>query len=256
MNKLSIALLVSVLLLGGVHLAAADETSSDCEKNVTWYDAQGNKHNDTQPWPGYTDTDPVRSLFYQADAAAGDPVLFNMCEGEQWDGQDQVQNSYHPTDDPCSATPSPDTTHPAVDDCMGNDPNNGTGQVPTPAGDAGLRLRVTGDQEGASRQQYYVAVHIGAVGWAVVYLGECNGGAGLETDRSCGGSHDMRQGVYLRDDTPGNALAQVVSSVGLTKGYVSEGDCSESTYMSGAEQGNRHICGRDNTAVGAEEIIP
>ncbi|GEM_PF-5078010 len=251
MTKLTIALLVGTLILGGLHVAAADESKADCEKNVEWYDANGVKHDDPQPWAGYKDTDPVRSLFYQADASEGNPVYFNNCEGEQWDGQDSV-STYHATDDPCQPDVNPDATHPAVVQCMGVDPNTGSSN---PLGGATIpvRLRLTGDNEGSTSQQYYLGVQIGAVGWAVIYLGECNGGSGLEGEASCEHGHDAREGVYLRDDSPGNPLATVVSSLGLTKGYVSEGDCSEATYMKGAEEGNRRECGRDNTALGADE---
>jgi hypothetical protein len=256
MTKLTITLLVGTMLLAGAHLAAADEGSADCEKNVTWTDAQGVKHNDPQPWPGYQDTDPARTLFYQADAAAGNPVLFNACEGEQWDGQDASSASYHPDSDPCNPAFNTDTSHPAAVDCMGSDPNQGTSNPL--AGGGVVRFRVTGDNE-AGREQLYVAFQIGAVGWAAVYLGECDGtGGGLENDTKCQNdathARDLRQGVYLRDDTPGNALATVVSSAGLTKGYVSEGDCSQSTYQKGANEGDRRQCGRDNTAIGLEEL--
>ena len=242
MTKITITILAGMLLAAALPVVHADETKADCE--------------DGQHWAGYTSTDQLRTLFYQLTDGHG--AFVNNCEGEQWDGQDSV-STYHPTDAPCAPDPSvQDTAHPAVVYCMGNDPNAGSSNPITSGAIVPLRIRVTGDNEGTDRQQYYVGAQIGAVGWVVVYAGACSNqkeGTGLEGADSCGGSHQARQGVYLRDDTPNNVLATVVSAPGITKGYVSETDCDLATYQYGAEHNDRSLCGRDNTALGVEEIL-
>ncbi|MEA3198582.1 MAG: hypothetical protein QOE90_10 [Thermoplasmata archaeon] len=257
MTKLTIAILAALVAVPMLHIVAADESHADCEKNVTWYDADGTKHVSDQGWAGYTQTDSARTLFYQA--TAGTPLYFNNCEGEQWDGQDSVNPGFHSNSDPCSAGEQVDATHPAITQCMGTDPNQGTSSPVDNPGSVPVRTRVSGEGETTGTVQVYESTQIGGVGWAVVYLGSCtnqNGQtSGLEGDASCQGKGQNRQGVYLRDDTPPNALATAVSSAGLTKGYVSEGDCDQSTYQSGAEQGDRMKCGRDNTALGLEEDL-
>jgi hypothetical protein len=191
-------------------------------------------------------------------------AIVHNCEGEQWDGQDSVSR-YHNDTAPCTADTNLqtlDTAHPAATYCMGSDPNDGTSN-PLNGAVVPIRIRVTGDNGGQGHQQYYASTQIGSVGWAVVYLGECqNGSPGLEGSTTCGsdgGKGEARQGAYVRDDTPGNVLATVVSAPGLTKGYVKEGDCDQATYQAGAydpdpETARTH-CGRDNTAIGVNEII-
>lgn len=230
MNKLTIALLVGMTLFAAVPLVHADESNPDCENNVTWKDADGNEHTNDQPWIGYTATEPFVGPINDILGATGTGAGLRTCEGEQWDGQDSV-SSYHPGTEPCNADPAPDAS--TVTLCMGTDPNEGASTLP-------VRTRVS--ESSGDNKQAYAAADILMVGRAAVYVGQ--------------DGNTWTQAVYLRDNTPGDVLATAVSAPGITKGYVSEGDCDESTYMSGAEQGNRNLCGRDNTAITVVETLP
>lgn len=254
MNKLTIAILAVLLATPVLSVAGANESTADCEKSVTWTDENGRENTGPQPWTGYKQTDAARTFFYEA--TSGTPLYFNNCEGEHWDGQDAASGDYHASPSPCEQVdPSvPDPEHARVDSCMGADPNDGTSNPLENVGNP-VRLRATSVRT-QGNEQVYLGAQIGAVGWAVIYLGHCDGsGAGLEGAASCEGTNQLRQAVYVRDDTPGDVLATAVSAPGITKGHVSQADCDEGTYMSGAEQGSREYCGRDNTAITLEEIL-
>lgn len=140
-----------------------------------------------------------------------------VCEGEHWDGQDPI-NAQQAS---CTGTVNPDPLLIGV--CLGQDVNSAPSDDTTnPVG-----LRVSSD----SSSQVYVATNIANVGRAAAYVGP------------------EMVGVYLRDNTPGNLLAVVVSSARITQGYVNENDCSQREYQAGALAGDPTMCGRDNTAI-------
>ena len=172
---------------------------------------------DNQPWIGYSRTDPVRNV-YQAQ---GSPLGLALCEGEHWDGQDTVQSD-QPAN--CNAPVNPDPNDLFVGYCLGPDPNSMEGG--NPLNPLGLRV---GAKDGA----VYASANIGLVGRAAVY-----------TD-------DSTTAIYLRDNTPGNVLATVVSTARITTGYVDENDCPQSVYQAGA-YAPPSSCGRDNTAITLE----
>ena len=167
-----------------------------------------------QPLIGY------RSTLFLRDLLAGNPAGLYACEGEHWDGQDTVQGDEAATCNPTVST-VPDDLFVAM--CQQADPNA------APSLDAGQPLGVRVGS--ANLNEVYASVNIGGVGRAAAYVGP-----------------DMTA-IYLRDNTPGNVLATVVSSLGITQGYVSENDCSQTTYQTGAMAGDRTLCGRDNTAI-------
>jgi hypothetical protein len=231
------------LVLVTIPFALADETKADCEPNVTY-------NNKPQPWIAYAQTDALRELWY----GAVDPNhQLNLCEGEHWDGQDNVQSGENPgVGTGCTPTTGDLTTESIfIGSCMNSDPNQG-GADPTVNGQV-LSFRVSFRSTGNS-QQLYVAANIALVGRAVLYEGQCQGGSGLEGDSTCDSGHQGRTATYLRDDTPGNLLATVISSLGITKGHVSEQDCDQATYEKGAYDGTRG-CGRDNTAITVETLL-
>lgn len=170
-----------------------------------------------QPWIGYTSTSDVQATY----ESLGSPGGLYVCEGEHWDGQDTVGSQETSTSN-CAAAPQVSAS--GVAWCMGSDPNEGDSD-PT-AGATPVALRVSAG-DGA-----YVGSSIFSVGRAVVY-----------TD----GSNTVA--VYIRDNTPGELLAQVVSAPRITQGHVDPNDCSQAEYQAGAEAHDGTKCGRDNTAI-------
>ena len=243
MSKLTIAILTGTMLLAGVPLVFADETHADCEKNVTYTGADGQQHNDAQPWIGYTSTDPVRNLFYQATDGSG--VGFNNCEGEQWDGQDQVSsNPSGSFNGAAECTPSSDgitNNNPTnVNLCMSNDLNEDTAANSFLATPLGVRVSTDGNR-------VYVGTNIRGVGDAVVYQSVNSDGTLAQS------------AIYLRDNsndaTGTNVLATIISAARITKGSVSEADCTQAQYAQSAADPDHPTCGRDNTAI-ALEVLP
>lgn len=242
--KTTIAILAASLIFVGAPFAAADQTTDDTKADC----------GPGQDWIGYTSTRFVRFAYEDL----GSPGGVSTCEGEHWDGQDSVQPNQDPgTTAPCAGSDIQGPESFFVGLCKRPDPNtpvlNAFDSL-TPVG-----VRVSGKTSGASYQELYVGQNIFLVGHSVVYVGHCTGGAsGLEGDSSCDGSRQTRTGVYLRDDTPPNALATVVSAAGVTKGHVSEGDCNQQKYEDGAYDPNpetaRLHCGRDNTAITVETL--
>lgn len=153
-----------------------------------------------------------RTLAVVWDSVGSKPI----CEGEHWDGQDPINSG----STSCSATVDPEQLLVGV--CLEQDPNTMSGE--DAANPVGLRVSSDGEDE------VYTAANIVLVGRAVVYVGP-----------------DMAA-VYLRDNTPGNVLATVVSTARITQGYVSENDCDQAVYQEGA-QTQTPLCGRDNTAI-------
>lgn len=240
MNRAFLTILTLGLVAAAAPLALADETKADCEPG--------------QQWAGYASTDAQRELI---QGFTGDAVA--PCEGEHWDGQDSVQPAQNPgTDADCGKGQT--NANPSADDlfvgwCMAPNPNTG-GADPLAGNNQPLTFRASSKGTSASREAY-AGFDIALVGRAVVYAGECQGGgAGLEGASACQGGGQQRAGVYLRDNTPGNVLAQAVSAPGITKGYVSEADCDQATYADGANHNDRTKCGRDNTAVTVQTLLP
>lgn len=197
-----IVLLATAFVLVGMPLAAADETTPDCEAG--------------QPGTGYGRTAPAWTLI-QDDL--GLPVA--SCEGEHWDGQDSVSSQ----PGSCAGSVNANPSDLIVGLCTGpGGPNGDAGDDPLNP----LGLRITSDGS-----QFYVGANIVAVGKAVVY------------------ADGNTAAVYLRDNTPPNVLATLVSAPRITQGHVSEADCDQATYQAGAENGDAR-CGRDNTAITVE----
>jgi len=215
-----IILLAAASVAVSMPFAAAAENHPDCEDNVTWTDQDGREHTGPQPWIGYKSSDALRTIYYNNAPAPLDTIY--VCEGEHWDGQDTVQD-----DEPVSCAPSakPDAEDLFIGMCLGDDPGDATTDDPLNP----LGFRVSHDGEDT-----YVGVNIALVGQAVLF------------------TNDHSTAVYLRDNTDGNVLATVVSSLGITRGYVSENDCDQSTYQTGAQNDDRTLCGRDNTAITVE----
>lgn len=242
MNKTLITLLAASLVSVGVPVAVGAEDKADCEP--------------TQGWIGYTSTKPIKD-FVEEFAL---PVVVFPCEGEQWDGQDNVQpgegGEFGTACAPPRVAPGEGGTSGFVGACMNANPNDGGADAP---GLKPLGTRVSWRTTGANAE-VYVGVDIALVGRAVVYTGACQEGSrGLEGDEQCDGQAQSRTGAYVRDNTLGgqeNYLATIVSMPGITKGYVKEGDCDQATYQKGAETGNRDLCGRDNTAIGLDVLLP
>jgi hypothetical protein len=245
LSKTTIILLGASLVLVTLPFALADETKADCETSV------GGTHPGVQPWPGYGQTDALRTLFYAIDTGHH----LNVCEGEHWDGQDNVQPGQNPGVGagchPVTSTGSAPSLF--VGSCMNADPNEGAAD-PTGGNGQPLTFRVS-TLSTSNDAQVYIATDVGLVGRAVVYQGVCQNAGGSLEGQSCGSAHATRTGTYLRDDTPGNVLATVVSSAGITRGHVAETDCNQSEYQSGAYDGTRG-CGRDNTAISVETLLP
>ena len=242
MSKLSIALLCACLVVVALPLVKADETKADCESG--------------QGWAGYTQTDSARTLYHSIFVTGTDPTVDN-CEGEHWDGQDSVYRSdpQHNSAAGCGPVLNSGAGVNSVNSCAGwDDAQNGASPDPTINGRAlDTRLSVRQDSSGA---EVYVLTDIAVVGRAAVYTGACHGGNGLEGATSCGSSTEDRTAVFLKDNTPGELLATVVSAIGLTKGHAADGDCDQATYQHGAQTGDRSLCGRDNTAITVDALIP
>lgn len=242
MSKTSIALLCLGLVVVTIPLAAADETKADCEPG--------------QPWTGYSSTDSLRTLYHSIFVTGSDPTVDN-CEGEHWDGQDSVyrndaQHNSAPGCGPTVASLGPVTS---VNSCTGwDDAQNGPSPDPTTNGRV-LDTRVSVRQL-SNGAEVYVVTDIAVVGRAAVYAGACHGGVGLEGATACSGQLQDRTGVFLKDNTPGDVLATAVSALGVTKGHAAEGDCDQATYQRGAYSGDRSLCGRDNTAITVEALLP
>ena len=243
MSKITLTLIaVALMSVPAIPLATADETKADCEPG--------------QQWAGYTTTDAARGL---AESFIGANTL-RPCEGEHWDGQDSVQPGKNPGNGVgCNkAQNSVNTNSIFLGSCMAPDPNNG-GADPLAGNGQPVVFRVSYLNAGGNTQEAYVALDIALVGRAVVYNGECQkGDKGLEGSSTCSpaGSGQSRTGVYIRDNTPGEVLAQVISAAGVTKGHVSQGDCDQATYKAGANSGDREACGRDNTAITVDSVLP
>lgn len=177
-----------------------------------------------QPWIGYRSTLTARDVYYANAPEQGQSL--NVCEGEHWDGQDTVQDDA-PT---CTPAVSADPADLFVGMCTGPDINGPVGDDPT--NPLGLRVSSTGDNA-------YVGTNIALVGRAAVYV------------------DSSTAAVYVRDNTIGNVLATGVSAPGITRGYVSENDCDQDTYQTGAMNDDRTLCGRDNTAITVEHgLLP
>ena len=131
--KISIVLLAISLTVVGVPLAAADETTPDCEPG--------------QPGIGY------RTLSIVWDTYGSKPV----CEGEHWDGQDPINSGQ------TSCQGTIDLNNLLVGVCLGQDPNAISGEDPLSTG-----IRVSVDESG----RVYGAANIILVGRAATYVGQ------------------------------------------------------------------------------------
>jgi hypothetical protein len=228
MNKTFIVLLAGSLLLLGAPIGAADEpvrneTNPDCEEG--------------QWWIGYNAA--------MNDALSSAPVPVFVCEGEHWDGEDPLSDAESGEDiQNCATTEGvgADAQNEHLSFCQDQNPNAGGAE---PLAGKPVTARVT-TSNADSTQAAYIAVHIGGVGQAIVY------------------TSDTMTAVYLRDSTVTglgeiNALAIVVSSLGITRGWVSEEDCSYDHYENAARNNIRdpsdeRSCGRDNTAITIEYL--
>ena len=245
--RTTIALLAASLFLlaplaGATEHDGPNETKADCEEG--------------QPWIGYGRTDGARST---AENTTAEDADVRTCEGEHWDGQDNVQGQ--PENDPADQDGPVCLTNDAggvdnfhVGNCMYSDPNTGGSDMLEKTDP--FNFRVSGTTDG--REELFVAIDIAQVGRAAVYVGHCSGGEespGLEGAEKCEGSDQFRTGTYVRDNTPNNVLATIVSAPRLTQGYVSEADCTQAVYQHGAYHPPSD-CGRDNTAISTELILP
>ena len=240
MSKTIVSILAAALALVAAPLvAAADETDAACEQPY---------------WIGYTTTQNVRATYYDFVNKDTDPYV-NNCEGEHWDGQDQVAPTHNPGNGSgCSATPSAEGDD--VAHCMNNDPNQGSA---SPSSNGQVVVFRVSTKRSTSGAEAYVGLDIAFVGRAVLYQGACTADGSME-------NHDCdkagtRTATYLRDNTDQltsgtNVLATIVSSAGITRGYPSEADCSQATYQQGAVNNDRTLCGRDNTAITVESVLP
>lgn len=272
--RTTIAFLALGLVVAGVPFAGATHDGSaqsrtDCENA------------DNQGWIGYNSSRTGRYVYENAtdgqqksglgDAVDGPMnraftlVKMDNCEGEQWDGQDSVNNARdnEPTDTEsnCARLSETDPRDFAFTNCQRADINDNRDG---PTGRAPLGLRVSGKGSGDGKhQEAYVGLDIALVGRAAVYAGTCSdGSSGLEGESACrsqaSSAHgrEARTGTYVRDNTPGNVLAVIISTAGLTRGEAGEGDCTQEEYYEGVESGNRQKCIRDNTAVSTEFLLP
>lgn len=205
-------------MIVSVPFAAADETHYDCEESVT-YDHDGNPNTPPvtgpQPGIGYN----TLAAFWQSwKNDFNSPGGIFVCEGEHWDGQDNVQSDTAP----CGGATRLNANDLFIGLCSSQDMANDPGSNPTTPG-----VRVSSKDQNRA----YIGLNVPLVGHAQTYV-----------DRET-------VAVYVADNTPGNVLATVVSAAGITQGNVGETDCDQSVYQSGATQGNRTLCSRDNTAV-------
>lgn len=253
MNTTLIVLLSLSLVSVGAPVAFGEEPEEEEEPY------NGEHKADCEPgqgWIGYTSAQPFRTFVEEIAL----PVVLFPCEGEHWDGQDNVQpeesGEFGTGCVPPRLAPEPDGKSGFVGACMNANPNEGGADAP---GLKPLGSRVSWRINGTNAE-VYVGLDIAVVGRAVVYSGACQeGSAGLEGNSTCEGQAQSRTGAYVRDNTLGgqeNILATLVSLPGLTKGYVREGDCDQKTYQKGAENNDRTLCGRDNTAVSVDVLLP
>lgn len=237
-----IATLMTVsVAITALPLVHADETKADCEPG--------------QAWIGYGQTDAARALYYSL-VAPGDPRISGACEGEHWDGQDTA-GSYDPGSASTATCTSPSVTGTTatVASCMGPDINNGGASIP--AKPLATRASATAGTGGAAT---YIGLDIPLVGRVATYQGVCVTGGSIE-GLACAGKVGTRSAIYLRDNTNQatggqDALANAVSTTGITKGHASEADCTQEEYERGARSGDKSICGRDNTAITIETLLP
>lgn len=268
MTKTLIALVAFSLVVvapGATADKKPSESYADCEAN--------------QPWIGYTSTNSTRDFYQQKhDQLRGEKVPvphLRTCEGEHWDGEDNVQPDRNPGYEPgCSDVDEVEQDDVAAaqrgeanlfaGNCMDRDPTAGDQTVP--GHPLGFRVSVL-SEDGVV--QTYAALDIYGVGRAIVYLGACQGNAenqapGLEGKGCAAESKTGRQArgaAYVQDNSdqvfPGTpVLATIVSALGITRGYPSPNDCDQSTYEEGAYENDRTLCGRDNTAITVESLIP
>lgn len=279
MTRTTLAFIAAGLLLAGAPVFGFAGATHDpnSEKRADCENA------DNQGWIGYNSTRTARYLYENASSGRansglgsqadgvinqhGNRAIVDNCEGEHWDGQDTVNNESRneptTTADP-ACTPKVTetaTTDFSVTNCQRADINENTDG---PLGRAPLAFRVSGKGNGnGGYQEVYVGLDIMLVGRAAVYAGTCSDGtSGLEGAASCDSAaspihgRQSRTGVYLRDNTPGNVLATIVSAAGITRGEAGEGDCTQEQYQLGVEEGNRKRCTRDNTAVTVDLLLP
>ena len=248
MSKTLVSIVAAAVALVSAPLVAAEEhgeTNADCEQPY---------------WIGYTTTQTIRSTYY--DLVTDEDPQVNTCEGEHWDGQDSVAPGHNPGGgEGCFLTPS--TAANGGDDvahCMNADPNAGSAS-PT-SGNGQLVVFRVSTKRTSSSAEAYVGLDIALVGRVALYNGACTdaNGPGLEGEAKCAET-GTRTATYLRDNTDQatsgtNVLATLVSAAGLTKGHPSEADCDQATYQQGAVENRRDLCGRDNTAITVETILP
>lgn len=241
MSKTLVSILAaSMALVSAPFVAASTEADAACEQPY---------------WIGYTTTQTIRAAYYNLVNEGTQPYV-DTCEGEHWDGQDTVAPTHNPGDgEGCFLTPS--TQGDDVAHCMNADPNVGRASPTTGNGQV-VVFRVS-TRSGANGGEAYVALDIAMVGRAAAYQGACTTGGNLEGE-ACGRA-GTRTGTYVRDNTDQatggtNVLATLVSAAGITRGHPSEADCSQSTYQQGATENRRDLCGRDNTAITVETILP
>lgn len=206
----------------------------------------------------------------RADSSVG-PATVMVCEGEHWDGQDSVQPQYaNDPDETCTnqaVDVNQDSYNLAYNQCA--DPgDNPQFDVFNPIG---VRYSAQGDKEALNHGSAYLFLRINGVGEVGTFAGGCHKLLGATTmygffngEQGCQGNQAGHGalGVYLQDDTPFslNLLASVVSALRLTKGYVSDGDCSQATYDQSAQNVAANpprppTCGRDNTAITIELLV-
>lgn len=238
MRFVPLVLLAVPLVLAPV--ARADEDHPDCEEGQPWLVAQ--RH-------------PAQVVLGAVEEAL--PADVQACEGEQWDGQDPLNDE--PTT--CTFTLRPEPL--LVGLCMGADPNSMAGEdVLNPVGfrvsaDAGAGADDAGEPGVAGGPvAVYASTSVALVGRVAVYADACQALLpGLAGD--CGGSAAGQAGVYVRDNTPGNILIQLMPAClfSITGCYASESDCSYDLYRQEQESGSR-MCSRDNTALGVGFVLP
>lgn len=189
----------------------SDETRPGCEP--------------TQPWIGYGRTHELHAAYRSLDPQE----RVNTCEGEHWDGQDNVQPGHRPPagGPACPAAEAPEGGI-AASNCMQPNPNFGESTL--------LGFRVTTKGTDA-----YFAITIGV-------LGRASFSESTTQEKATAG-------LYLRDNTEGDLLATAVSSTRITRGFVRNGDCTQAQYEAGA-YGESPSCGRDNTALTIEALLP
>ncbi len=276
-TKLFFALIASGLFLGASGAAMASGSRGGSPTEADAY-CERVRNGSPQDSPGIGWYDPVIRPPLDPDgdgaewlplSAAPLPVQpqVMVCEGEHWDGQDPLRpNSYN--SGTCTGNildTAADTYVLAVNQCS----TPSAMPVLSPTNPVGLRLVAQGDgsENGNGHGAVYAAVRIINVGSVGLFAGGCQhltggssdpfGSAGTQTCQGRAIGHGVL-GIYLQDDeaTPlDNTLARIVTIARLTKGYVAEGDCTQSEYAGSAwasHLGNEPTCGRDNTAISIE----